>query len=168
MSSSHSVHAADLAAKTPLKKQTPQIRTQNRTPMSQIHPPAANSPTTKPRRTTHLPHRRQNPPQPRTTPLQHTVTYQAFCDITKFIRDNGDDWDEFCTNTARVARKKMWRWIASFGKSYSSDVLQYAKQLPKSLIRMPFTCAFIVTQKIFTAYSNVYGKSKSWIRTYDC
>jgi hypothetical protein len=27
------------------------------------------------------------------------------------------------------ARKKVWRLIASFGKSYHNDVLQYAKQL---------------------------------------
>ena len=26
-----------------------------------------------------------------------------------------------------LARKKMWWWIASFGESYSGDVLQYAK-----------------------------------------
>ena len=28
-----------------------------------------------------------------------------------------------------LARKKMWRWIASFGESYHDDVLQFAKQL---------------------------------------
>jgi hypothetical protein len=27
-----------------------------------------------------------------------------------------------------LAREKMWWWIASFGKSYNGDVLQYAKQ----------------------------------------
>jgi hypothetical protein len=34
-----------------------------------------------------------------TMPLEHVVMYQAFCEITNFIRDNGDHWDEFC-NTA--------------------------------------------------------------------
>ena len=34
-------------------------------------------------------------------PLEHVVTYQAFREITNFIRDNGDDWDEFCNNAAR-------------------------------------------------------------------
>jgi hypothetical protein len=38
-------------------------------------------------------------------PLQHAVTYQAFREITNFIRDNGDDWDEFCVNTTRAMRK---------------------------------------------------------------
>jgi len=33
-------------------------------------------------------------------PLKHVVTYQAFREITNFIRDNGDDWDEFCNNAA--------------------------------------------------------------------
>ncbi len=28
-----------------------------------------------------------------------------------------------------LARKKMWRWIASLGESYHNDVLQFAKQL---------------------------------------
>jgi ribonucleoside-diphosphate reductase subunit M2 len=34
-------------------------------------------------------------------PLEHVVTYQAFREITSFIRGNGDDWDEFCNNDAR-------------------------------------------------------------------
>ena len=33
-------------------------------------------------------------------PLEHVVTYQAFCEITNFIRENGDDWGEFCHYTA--------------------------------------------------------------------
>jgi hypothetical protein len=32
-------------------------------------------------------------------PLEHVVTYQAFREITNFIR--GDDWDEFRNNAAR-------------------------------------------------------------------
>jgi hypothetical protein len=28
-----------------------------------------------------------------------------------------------------LAKKKMWRWIASFGESYHDDVLQFAKRL---------------------------------------
>jgi hypothetical protein len=28
-----------------------------------------------------------------------------------------------------LARKKMWRWITSFGESHQDDVLQFAKQL---------------------------------------
>ena len=32
-------------------------------------------------------------------PLERQITHQAFHEITNFIRDNGDDWDEFCTNT---------------------------------------------------------------------
>jgi len=34
-------------------------------------------------------------------PLEHVVTYQAFREITNFIRGNGNDWDEFCNNAAR-------------------------------------------------------------------
>jgi hypothetical protein len=34
-------------------------------------------------------------------PLEHVVTYQAFREITNFIRDNGDDWDKFCNTTTQ-------------------------------------------------------------------
>jgi hypothetical protein len=94
--------AADLVVKTPLKsQQTPQNRTQT----TQIHPPTMTPPTPGLRRTTNLSQRRQNPPHPITMPLQHVVTYQAFREITNFIRDNGDDWDEFCVNTTRATQK---------------------------------------------------------------
>jgi hypothetical protein len=93
--------AADLVVTTPLKSQTPQNRTQT----TKIHPPTTTPPTPGLRRTTNLSQRRQNPPHPRTMPLQHAITYQAFREITNFIRDNGDDWDEFCLNTTRATRK---------------------------------------------------------------
>ncbi len=37
--------------------------------------------------------------------IEHAIKYQAFREITNFIRDNGNDWDEFCTNTARSTTK---------------------------------------------------------------
>ena len=39
-------------------------------------------------------------------PLEYVVTYQAFREITNFICDNGDDWDEFCHNAARPSTMK--------------------------------------------------------------
>ena len=44
---------------------------------------------------------------PRSMPIKHPGTYQAFREITNFFRDNGNDWDEFCTstNTARAIKK---------------------------------------------------------------
>ncbi len=45
-------------------------------------------------------------PGPRPSPHTVTVvTYEAFREITNFIRNNGDDWNKFCTNTTRTARK---------------------------------------------------------------
>ncbi len=35
-------------------------------------------------------------------PLEHVVTYQAFREITNFIRNNSDDLEEFCHNTTRA------------------------------------------------------------------
>ncbi len=40
-----------------------------------------------------------------TMPIQHTVRYQAFREITNFIRDNGDDWHKLCVNTAHTMQK---------------------------------------------------------------
>ena len=39
----------------------------------------------------------------------------------------------------------MWRWIASFGKSYHSDVLQFAKQLFS--VRLPLMTKFFVMRE---------------------
>ena len=39
-------------------------------------------------------------------PLKHVVTYQAFRKITNFIRDYGNDWDEFCNNAAHPSTTK--------------------------------------------------------------
>ena len=104
MSSPPDDRVADLAAKTqPLTSQNPPNRTQ-RTPQY-FHPPATTPPTPGLWRTTNLSRQRQHPPHPGTVPLQHAVTYQAFRKITNFIRDNGDDWDEFCVNTTRATRK---------------------------------------------------------------
>jgi hypothetical protein len=33
-------------------------------------------------------------------PLEHVAMYQAFREITNFIRNNGDDWDIFCNKVA--------------------------------------------------------------------
>jgi hypothetical protein len=40
-------------------------------------------------------------------PLKHAVRYQAFLEIANFIHNNGNDWDKFCTNTARSMRKAV-------------------------------------------------------------
>ncbi len=39
-------------------------------------------------------------------PLTHAVTYHAFCEITNFIRDNGDDWENFCRVAAHPSTMK--------------------------------------------------------------
>ena len=53
-------------------------------------------------------HRRNIPAPPRSRPSPHAVTvvtYEAFREITNFIRNNGDDWNEFCDNTTRITQK---------------------------------------------------------------
>ena len=44
-----------------------------------------------------------------------------------------------------LARKKMWRWIASFGESYHGDVLQFAKQIFS--VRLLLMTKFFVMRK---------------------
>ena len=34
-------------------------------------------------------------------PSKHAVTHQTFYEITNFIRDNGDDWEEYCNTTSQ-------------------------------------------------------------------
>ena len=49
----------------------------------------------------------RNTMPPHSMPIEHPISFQAFREITNFIRDNGNDWDEFCTNTntARALKK---------------------------------------------------------------
>jgi hypothetical protein len=54
-----------------------------------------------------------------------------------------------------LARKKMWRRIASFGKSYLGDVLQYPKQLFS--LRLPQMTKYCVMREC----DNIH----SWIST---
>ena len=35
---------------------------------------------------------------PHSVPIKHPISFHAFREITNFIRDNGDDWEEFYTN----------------------------------------------------------------------
>jgi len=44
-----------------------------------------------------------------------------------------------------LTRKKMWRWIAFFGKSYHGDVLQHAKQLFS--LRLPQIPKYCIMRK---------------------
>jgi hypothetical protein len=44
-----------------------------------------------------------------------------------------------------LAKKKMWRWITSFGDSYHGDVLQFAKQLFS--IRLPLMTKFFIMRE---------------------
>ncbi len=80
-----------------------------------LHPPVCSTCSTFKRAlppqnhtTTKLPHKPSSstlPPPYQNMPLQQAVSYQAFCEITNFIHNNGDDWDEFCTKTAHTTRE---------------------------------------------------------------
>ncbi len=68
-----------------------------------------------------------------------------------------------------LSKKKMWRWIASFGKSYNGDVLQRAEQLfSLSLLQMSKYSVMRECEKIhswispsvdlaFSHQSGIYG-----------
>jgi hypothetical protein len=45
-----------------------------------------------------------------------------------------------------LARKKMWRWIASFGESYHDDMLQLAKQLFSVRLLLLMTNFFVMRE----------------------
>ena len=68
-----------------------------------------------------------------------------------------------------LARKKMWWWIASFGKSYNGDVLQLAQQIfSLSLPQMTKYCVMrecenihswisLVGDLVFSHQGGIYG-----------
>jgi ribonucleotide reductase beta subunit family protein with ferritin-like domain len=70
--------------------------------------------------------------------LEHVVTYQAFREITNFIRDNGDDWEEFCTNTARATTmRKAKKMPPSCRKASKHKIAETKGHLaPKPLLQM--------------------------------
>jgi hypothetical protein len=55
-----------------------------------------------------------------------------------------------------LAKKNMWLWIASFGKSYNGDVLQYAKHLfSLGLPQMTKYCVMRECYNILSGYLSV-------------
>ncbi len=95
-------------AKTPSAQSAPpKNRNRNWNQRTRMEPQRTTDPPFLPPSTT--PSHRQNIPiPPGPGPSPHTVTvvtYEAFREITNFICNNGDDWNEFCTNTTRTARK---------------------------------------------------------------
>ncbi len=74
---------------------TPRITKKSMTPPPQSPPPTHKTAYHSPPSSTSIP----------TMPLKHVVTYQAFRKITNFIRDNGNDWDKFCSNNLHSTRK---------------------------------------------------------------
>ncbi len=69
-------------------------------------------------------------------PLKHVVTYQAFCEITNFIRNNGDDWEEFCHNTTRaLTTRKATKTPSSDGKKSKHKIAKMKGNLaPEPLL----------------------------------
>jgi ribonucleotide reductase beta subunit family protein with ferritin-like domain len=63
------------------------------------------------------------------------VTYQAFCEITNFIRDNGNDWDEFCTNTAHSTTKATKTQLAQRKASKHKTAKTNGHLAPKPLLQ---------------------------------
>jgi hypothetical protein len=52
------------------------------------------------------------------------VSYQAFCEITNFIRNNGEDWEEFRTRTAHTTRKAEKNSDPNFSKKRVGEYLK--------------------------------------------
>ncbi len=56
-----------------------------------------------------------------------------------------------------LAMKKMRRWIASYGESYHSDVLQFAKQLFS--VRLPLMTKFFVMRECDISLVDISGSA---------
>jgi len=94
---------------------------------------------------THQPHRLRNRSALGVATLQSSAT--EIVDVAFYYK--------MCWWLA-LARKKMWLWIASFGKSYNSDVLQLAEQIfSLSLPQMTKYCVMRVCENIHSWISLV-------------
>jgi len=71
-------------------------------------------------------------------PIEHPVTYQAFREITNFIRDNGDDWDEFCTstNTTRAVKKATTKTKTPKKQTKQKNAEMNGRLAPKPLLQI--------------------------------
>ena len=75
-------------------------------------------------------------------PLEHVITYEAFCEITNFIRDNCDNWGEFCHNTSRPSTtRKTMKTLPS-----ANAIMRLAKLAAAESHYLSAHCAFHWTQ----------------------
>jgi hypothetical protein len=79
---------------------------------------------------------------PRFMLIEHAVTYQAFREITNFIHNNGDDWDEFCTspNTARATKKAATKMKMSKKQMKQKIAKMNSCFAPKPLLQINPNC----------------------------
>ena len=81
-------------------------------------------------------------------PLNTRVTYQAFREITNFIRDNGDDWHEFCANNVAPTTDK------TTGK------------IKTKKLRLPHPCSLDVLPSPTDKWSATTHPIKAWVIGY--
>ena len=83
------------------------------------------------------------PPPHQNMPLQQAVLYQAFREITNFIRNKGDNWDKFCTKTAHTTRKD--KKTPNPSKKQSKHKIAKNKELlaPKPLLQENSHCSVL-------------------------
>ena len=76
---------------------------------------------------------------PCSMPIEHPpVTYQAFREITNFIRDNGDDWNEFCTstNTTQAVKKATKKTKTPKERTKQKNAKMNGRLAPKPLLQL--------------------------------
>ena len=78
-------------------------------------------------------------------PITHPVTYQAFREITNFIRDNGNEWDEFCTstNTARTIKKATTKRKTPKEQTKHKIAKMNGRLAPEPLLQINPNCFFL-------------------------
>jgi len=86
---------------------------------------------------------------PHSVPIKHPISSHAFREITNFIRDNGDDWEEFYTS-----------------KHTTTTTDKTIGKIKKKKLRLPHPCSLDVLPSPTDKWSATTHPIKAWIVGY--
>ena len=86
---------------------------------------------------------------PHSVPIKHPISFHAFREITNFIRDNGDDWEEFYTS-----------------KYTTTTTDKTIGKIKKKKLRLPHPCSLDVLPSPTDKWSATTHPIKAWIVGY--
>ena len=86
---------------------------------------------------------------PHSVPIKHPISFHTFREITNFIRDNGDDWEEFYTS-----------------KYNTTTTDKTTGKIKKQKFRLPHPCSLDVLPSPTDKWSATTHPIKAWVAGY--